>query len=150
MWQCLPFNQLSLLQLYEILQLRQLVFVVEQNCPYLDLDDKDAFCHHLFASDDQGIIAYTRLLPPRIAYPQYEESSIGRVVTHPRARNTGIGKQLLTASIEQTFELFGAFPIRIGAQSYLLKFYQNFGFVSTGKEYLEDDIPHTEMRLAIL
>ncbi len=147
-WYCLPFHELSLPQLYEAMQLRQRVFVVEQNCPYLDADDKDQYSHHLLGFDREGLVAYARLLPPYKAYPLLNESSIGRVITHPRARKSGAGKALMQEAIAHTHRLFGSdLPIRIGAQSYLLAFYGSFGFVSTGKEYLEDDIPHTEMVL---
>ena len=149
-WHCLAFDDLTLLQLYEIMQLRQRVFIVEQNCPYLDADDKDQHSHHLLGFDADGLAAYVRILPPRLAYPAHYEPSIGRVITHPRVRQAGIGKVLMTQAIAHTHRLFGEnLPIRIGAQSYLLRFYGSFGFVSTGKEYLEDDIPHTEMVLDV-
>ncbi|MEY4926221.1 MAG: GCN5-like N-acetyltransferase [Bacteroidota bacterium] len=147
-WHCCPFDELSLSQLYEIMQLRQRVFIVEQNCAYLDADDKDQNSHHLLGIDDCGLAAYARLLPPNLAYAQLNESSIGRVITHERVRRLGAGKALMQQAVAHTHRLFGAeLPIRIGAQSYLLAFYSSFGFVSTGKEYLEDDIPHTEMVL---
>ncbi len=143
---CLPFDQLSTHTLYEILALRQEVFVVEQNCPYQDCDGKDLQSWHLMGHDETGkIICYTRLLPEGLAYPSY--TSIGRVVSAPSARGTGMGKILMEESIQRCRQLFGNQAIKIGAQSYLLKFYEGFGFRSTGEEYLEDGIPHTKMIL---
>jgi ElaA protein len=138
------FEDLDLYELYAILALRQEVFCVEQNCPYLDCDGKDFESWHLLGVDELGELAcYTRLLPPGVAYESY--ASIGRVVTSPRSRGTGLGKLLMQKSIEECEALFGKIPIKIGAQSYLLNFYESFGFQSTGEEYLEDGIPHTKM-----
>lgn len=145
---CRPFAELSVFELYEILALRQEVFIVEQNCPYLDCDGKDYDSHHLMIRDEATgkLLASTRLLPEGLAYKNYV--SIGRVVSSPSARGTGIGRFLMRVSIEKTQELFGTqHPIKIGAQRYLLKFYESFGFRSTGEEYLEDGIPHTKMIL---
>lgn len=143
---CLPFNALSPYQLYEIMALRQEVFVVEQNCPYQDCDGKDLHSWHLMGHDAAGkLVCYTRLLPEGLSYQGY--TSIGRVVSSPAARGTGIGKILMRESIQKCRELFGNQAIKIGAQSYLLAFYESFGFVSTGEEYLEDGIPHTKMTL---
>ncbi|MCC7246110.1 MAG: GNAT family N-acetyltransferase, partial [Saprospiraceae bacterium] len=131
---CLPFDQLTPLELYEILQLRQEVFVVEQNCPYLDCDDKDQPAWHLMGRNEAGqLICYTRLLPRGIAYPDY--CSIGRVISLPKARGTGAGKALMEKSIEMCRFLFPNEHIKIGAQTYLLRFYEGFGFRSTGEEY---------------
>ena len=126
--------------------LRQEVFVVEQNCPYLDADGKDPDSWHLMGRDASGkLVCYTRLLPEGLSYPGYV--SIGRVVSSPAARGTGAGKTLMRRSIDLCRQLFGNQPIKIGAQSYLLQFYEGFGFCSTGEEYLEDGIPHTKMIL---
>jgi ElaA protein len=140
---CKPFYQLSLDELYALMILRQEVFIVEQNCPYLDADGKDQQSHHFMMYDGDKLIACTRLLPRGLSYPEYQ--SIGRVVTHADARGTGAGKVLMQESIRVCLELFGENAIKIGAQSYLLRFYASFGFVSTGEEYLEDGIPHTKM-----
>jgi ElaA protein len=141
---CLPFQELSLHQLYEILALRQEVFCVEQNCPYQDCDGKDQGSWHLMGRNEAGkLVCYTRLLPVGLAYPTH--ASIGRVVSAPSVRGTGAGKVLMEKSIQKCIELFGNQSIKIGAQSYLLRFYESFGFVSTGEEYLEDGIPHTKM-----
>ena len=141
---CKPFADLSVFELYDIMALRQEVFVVEQNCPYLDADGKDLPSHHLQCRNAQGkLVAYTRLLPIGVSYPTY--ASIGRVVSSPSLRGTGIGKMLVAESLAKIKQLFGDAPIKIGAQSYLLQFYENQGFVSTGEAYLEDGIPHTKM-----
>lgn len=153
-FKCVPFQKLSVSELYEIMALRQEVFVVEQNCPYLDADGKDLTGWHLMgrnmelptASDTEGVlVAYTRLLPKGVAYENY--ASIGRVVNSPKVRGLGYGKNLMIESISQIEKRFPNQPVKIGAQSYLLKFYQSLGFESTGEEYLEDGIPHTSMVL---
>ena len=141
---CLPFHHLTPQELYDIMALRQEVFIVEQNCPYLDADGKDPHCWHLMGRNGEDrLVCYTRLLPEGLAYKGY--TSIGRVVSSPLARGTGAGKILMQRSIEMCIHLFENQPIKIGAQSYLLKFYEGFGFQSTGEEYLEDGIPHTKM-----
>ncbi|MCI4651320.1 GNAT family N-acetyltransferase [Phaeodactylibacter sp.] len=143
---CLPFEKLSLQELYDSMALRQEVFVVEQNCPYLDADGKDEAGHHLLGYNTDGkLMAYTRLLPPGISYPDY--ASIGRVVTSPSARRTGAGKILMRESIGWCARLYGEVPIKISAQVYLTHFYESFGFEKVGAEYLEDDIPHVGMVL---
>ena len=143
-----PFNDLSLRELYEIGRLRQEVFIVEQNCPYVDFDGKDFDCHHLMFWDENGdLVAYARLVPIGISYTH--EPSIGRVITSQKARGSGLGIELMHVAIRACHSLWGQQAIRISAQTYLLAFYNNLGFVSTGKEYLEDDIPHTEMLLKI-
>lgn len=141
---CLQFAQFRPEELYEVLALRAEVFVVEQNCPYQDCDGKDQQSWHLMGRDSSGkLICYTRLLPEGLSYDGY--TSIGRVISSPQARGTGAGKILMERSIDMCNHLFGKQPIKIGAQTYLLRFYEGFGFRSTGKEYLEDGIPHTEM-----
>jgi ElaA protein len=143
-WQYKYFNDLSLRELYEIGRLRQEVFVLEQNCPYVDFDGKDYYCCHLMGLDEHGNLqAYARIVPEGISYPK--DISIGRVVNSQAVRGTGAGKTLMLESIAVCEILWGKKPIRISAQTYLLRFYESLGFVSTGKEYLEDDIPHTEM-----
>ncbi|MEP6675405.1 MAG: GNAT family N-acetyltransferase [Ferruginibacter sp.] len=143
-WIYKPFNELSLEELYAILRLRNEVFVVEQNCPYQDLDYKDQYSWHLAGWDDNNLAAYTRIIPPGISY---DEASIGRVVTSPAFRRSGAGRELMQRSIEHTFQQFHCSNIRIGAQVYLEKFYISLGFSDTGKHYLEDNIPHMEMLL---
>ncbi len=143
-WTLKKFSELSNTELYALLQLRSLVFVVEQNCAYADLDDKDQGSWHLMGWDQDDLIAYTRLLPPGLAF---EECSIGRVVTSPSVRGQGIGRNLMKHSIEQCRQLFGSEPIQIGAQRYLEAFYGSLGFVVVGEPYLEDGIPHIHMIL---
>lgn len=145
-FKCVPFDALTVRELYDILALRQEVFVVEQNCPYLDADGKDLKGWHLMLFNTEGVLAaYTRLLEKGISYDNY--ASIGRVVSASHARGTGAGKAVMQESINQMGRLFPNQPVKIGAQSYLLKFYESLGFESTGEEYLEDDIPHTSMIL---
>lgn len=136
-----PFSQLSCLELYQILQLRVNVFVVEQNCPYSEIDGKDITALHLFAKQDDVVIAYARILPSDDNLPK-----IGRVVVHQDYRNRNLGKQLMTTAIFECNQRFGG-DIHISAQSYLKKFYKNLGFVAISDEYLEDGIPHIDMQL---
>lgn len=144
-WQVARFDQLSLNQLYAVLQARSTVFVLEQNCVYLDMDGKDQHCLHLCAWNAQAeLLAYLRVVPPGLSF---EQASLGRVITTAQARGTGIGKQLLERGIALCRETYPKQPIRIGAQHYLEKFYQSFGFVTDSEIYLEDGIPHVEMRL---
>lgn len=138
-----PFAELTIYELHDIVALRQLVFVVEQNCCYLDLDGKDKLAWHLMGYDKNELVAYTRLLPKGVSYEDY--TSIGRVLTHPSVRKKGVGIALLEKSIEQVEQLFGKGAIKIGAQQYLTAFYQKFGFEVVGEMYLEDDIPHVPM-----
>lgn len=143
-WYHRHFKELNTTELYQILQLRNEVFIVEQNCPFQDLDDKDFKCFHLmgFDTDAQKILAYTRVVPAGVSY---EEASIGRVVISPQARGVGIGKELMQKSIELSEELFGGVSIKIGAQYYLKKYYESFGFQQIGDIYLEDGIEHITM-----
>jgi ElaA protein len=143
-WIFKSFNELTPHELYGIMQLRNEVFVVEQNCVYQDADDKDPDSHHLMCWKDHILVAYTRIVAPGISYV---ESSIGRVVTSPSVRKTGIGKILIRKSIESARSLYPQHSIRIGAQLYLKRFYESFSFVQTSDTYLEDDIPHIQMLL---
>lgn len=142
-WILKPFQALQLEELYAFGQLRQEVFIIEQNCPYLDFDGKDADCHHLMGYQGEALVAYTRLVPMGVSYP--DAVSIGRVVSSPALRGQGIGKMLMQESLAAVEGLWGTVPITISAQDYLLRFYEDFGFVDSGKKYLEDAIPHTEM-----
>jgi len=143
-FKCLFFSQLSLEELYEIMALRQEVFVVEQDCPYLDADGKDKQAWHLLGySQDQKLVAYTRLIDKGGSYKDY--ASIGRVVTSASVRKEGYGKLLMQESIRQTILLFNNPPIKISAQVYLDRFYRSLGFEPVGEGYLEDNIPHIAM-----
>jgi len=140
-----PFNELTNTELYDLLRLRSEVFVVEQNCVFLDQDDKDQQCQHILFYDGQTIVASARLVPPGLSYP---EMSIGRIVTSMAVRGTGVGKQLVGFAIQECHRLFGDGPIKIGAQLYAKKFYENFGFVQSSDVYDEDGIDHIKMILA--
>jgi len=144
-WKCVPFHQLTLDQLYRLLQIRQEVFIVEQTCPYLDTDNKDQQALHFWAEQQGQIVGYTRLLPKGISYTDF--ASIGRVLTHASFRGTGLGKELMIRSIQETKKQFPSVGIKISAQSYLKRFYEELGFIKSSDEYLEDDIPHIEMIL---
>lgn len=144
-WSCKKFEELRPHELYAILQLRNEVFVVEQNCVYQDADNLDQPSYHFMGWENEKLVAYTRLVPPGIAYA---EPSIGRVVTSPSARRAGTGKKLMKLSIEKIKELFGNLPIKIGAQLYLKKFYESLGFSQTSDIYHEDGIKHIEMILS--
>ncbi len=141
-WHIKNFEELSTLDLYKILKARVDVFVVEQNCPYPDLDDYDQKAIHLWAEENGEVLAYCRIFDANIKYP---ETSIGRVLTTEKARGKSLGKLLIQYAVETIENRYQTPKIRISAQDYLIKFYQNLGFVDTGKKYLEDDIPHTEM-----
>lgn len=144
-WQCKAFDKLSLNELYSLLALRAEVFVVEQDCPYQDLDGKDPQCLHILGTDINGdLLAYARIVPAGLAY---EQVALGRIVTSPKVRRTGVGKQLMQYGMEQIEEKYGTMPIVMSAQCYLLDFYKSFGFVPQGDEYLEDGIPHMHMLL---
>jgi ElaA protein len=142
-WVLKKFDELTAHELYSILQLRNEVFVVEQNCVYQDADNKDPVSYHFTGWKNNKLIAYTRLLPKGVAYDDYV--SIGRVVTSPSERRNGIGKELIQRSIGQLNNLFESPPIKIGAQLYLKKFYSELGFQQTSDIYLEDGIEHIEM-----
>ncbi len=141
-WKVKRFDDLSINELHDILKVRIDVFVVEQNCPYPEIDGYDSKAIHLWAEKEDEIIAYCRIFEPGIKYP---ESSIGRVLTHQNYRKLNLGKSLMRFAINTIEARFHQNSIRISAQDYLLNFYQNLGFVPTGKSYLEDDIPHSEM-----
>src|SRR5688572_23769153 len=130
-------------ELYELLVVRARVFVVEQDCPYLDLDGLDRSSWHLWPAAPGGaVLAYLRVLPPGL---KYDEPSLGRVVTAPEARRGGLGRLLIPEGLRRAEALFGPRPIRIGAQLYLERFYGELGFVRASDEYDEDGIPHIEM-----
>lgn len=143
-WTIRHFSSLTVNELYEIVQLRSDVFVIEQQCIYRDLDDKDRNCYHLMGriKETGELAAYARIVPPGISY---EEPSIGRVLTVRKYRRNQFGKALMQKSIEEVQMLYPGQPIRIGAQTYLLSFYNSVGFVEAGKPYDEDGIEHVEM-----
>jgi ElaA protein len=137
------FRELTIRELYEIYKLRAEVFVVEQNCPYQDVDEMDLSAHHVMLQDEDLLVGYSRILPPGVSYP---EPAIGRVLVKKQYRQKGLGILLMNHSIAKTIELHQAEEIVISAQTYLLGFYESLGFIKEGEEYHEDDIPHTRMR----
>ena len=141
-WSCRKFEELTPFELYAVLKLRSAVFVVEQNCVFLDMDDKDQGSYHLMGWNEGELAAYTRLVPPGLIY---DVASIGRVITSAAVRRKGAGKVLMDESIRLTYQLFGQGPIKIGAQFYLKQFYQSFGFEQISEIYLEDGIEHIYM-----
>jgi len=141
-WQISPWSELSTDALYAILALRAEVFVVEQNCPYQDVDGKDPNSLHVCGYMENGeLCAYARLVQPGVSY---DEWSVGRVITSSRVRRTGAGEELMRKCMAYLNE-HRISSVRISAQSYLHDFYTKFGFVRVSEEYLEDDIPHMEM-----
>lgn len=136
------FEELLNEELYQILRLRSEVFVVEQNCVFQDMDNKDQESLHVMHYVDHTLAAYTRILPKGL---NFEEVSIGRVITSPVYRGLGLGKEIMEKSIAVCEKHFGSTPIRIGAQHYLKKFYNELGFVEIGEVYIEDGIEHIEM-----
>ncbi|MEM9992202.1 MAG: GNAT family N-acetyltransferase [Bacteroidota bacterium] len=140
------FEDLHLHELYELLKLRQAIFVVEQNCPYLDADDKDQIAQHLLGYAGKELLAYARILPRGISYPDC--ASIGRVIVATAARGKKQGHILMQHAIATTQKLYPETPIKISAQAHLQKFYERLGFRATGEAYLEDNIPHIGMLLS--
>ena len=138
------FNELSIDDLYAILNLRQQVFVLEQNCPYIDADYSDQDAFHLLGLLDNKLVAYLRAFPPNI---KYAGSSMGRIVVKESYRNLGIGKDITITGINFLKEKYPDSEIVISAQHRLEQFYCDLGFASRGEVYLEDDIDHIQMFL---
>ena len=141
-WTTSSFGQLGKQELYEIIRLRQDVFVVEQECAYADLDGLDEGAFHMRGYEDGKLLAYQRLLPPGLSYP---ESSIGRILVSPAGRGRQLGRELVQRGIEYNTNHWPESAIRIGAQAHLADFYGSLGFVVDGEEYVEDGIPHLHM-----
>lgn len=142
-WQWKAFSELTLDELYDVLALRQEVFVVEQKSLYLDVDGLDRSADHLLAHEGPLLAAYLRILPPDVKFPG--ATSLGRVVTSPKARGRGLGRELTERGIARLEALYPGSDIRISAQEYLRAFYTSLGFVAEGDIYDEDGIPHIEM-----
>lgn len=142
-WKIKPFKELSLIELYKMLQLRSEVFVVEQNCVYQDIDGKDEKAIHVFCEMEEVLVAYSRLFKPN---DYFDNASIGRVIVKESHRSLNLGHQLMNVSIKAIEDLFQTKEITISAQLYLKKFYESHGFIQTSDMYLEDDIPHIEMK----
>lgn len=141
-WKIKTFEEFTVPELYNVLKARIDVFVVEQNCPYPDLDNYDQKAVHIWAEQNGDVLANCRIFDKGI---KYSEASIGRVLTTEKGRGKNLGKQLIAYAIDTIEARFRTSEVRISAQDYLIKFYGEFGFEDTGKKYLEDDIPHTEM-----
>ena len=139
------YTELTRDELYEILRARAEVFVVEQNCPYQDLDNKDLGAYHICMRECGEIVGYLRVLDKGVSYP--DTASIGRVITTARGRGRGIGLTLVLEGIRVAKEKFGQTALTISAQKYAVGFYEKAGFVPTDIEYLEDGIPHVKMLL---
>lgn len=144
-WRILDFQELSNEQLYGILKFRQSVFIMEQECAYLDLDDKDQASAHVLCLQDTELKAYQRCLPPGVSYP---ESSLGRIAVDPDLRGRQLGKKLVQKGIDYNLEHWPGKDICISAQAHLQDYYTTLGFCSEGLEYMEDNIPHRKMRLS--
>lgn len=136
------FDELTTSELYEIIKLRIVVFVVEQNCPYPETDDLDQVAHHVLYYKGEELIAYSRILPDDT---KYDVPSIGRIVVKKAFRGTEVGAILIKKSIEAVYERFGKTTIKIAAQQPLKAYYEQFGFRQISEMYLEDDIPHVDM-----
>lgn len=136
------FTEFNTEELYNVLQLRSDIFVVEQDCVYLDIDGKDDKAVHVVGLKDNKVVAYTRVFKPG---DYFDEASIGRVAVHKEYRKFGYGKVIMQASIKVVKEHFNSTEIKISAQKYLTKFYSDLGFNTIGEEYLEDGIPHIGM-----
>lgn len=141
-WSVKEFASLTPFELYRILKLRNEVFVVEQNCVFQDADNYDQGCLHLMGMQNEVLTAYARLVP---AGHIYKQASIGRVVTSPEYRGQSAGKKLMSEAIQRINTYYGNVEIKIGAQLYLKRFYESFGFQQTGAEYDEDGIMHIHM-----
>jgi ElaA protein len=141
-WQLKKFNELSGEEVYKLLRLRSEVFVVEQQCIYLDPDGKDFKAYHLYLEDGGEIVACTRIFPKGIAY---SEASIGRVIVKKDYRGRELAKDMLSKAMEYLEEVLKESVIKIQAQAYLFDFYRGFGFEAISEEYLEDGIPHIDM-----
>jgi len=143
-WIFKKFEELTLQELYDALALRQSVFGIEQNCIYLDEDGMDQPAYHLLGYRKDKLVAYARITFPGVMFP---EVSIGRIVTDPKERKKGYGKQVTALALQKVKEIYGDVPVKIAAQSYLLRFYRSFGFEPVGEEYLWDGIRHRDMLL---
>jgi ElaA protein len=142
-WKIKRFEALSINELYDLMQLRSEVFVVEQNCVYQDIDGKDQKALHVIGEDNGKIVAYARLFKPK---DYFEQASIGRVVVKETSRANKLGHILMREAIQAIETHFEETKITISAQLYLKKFYESHGFFQTSEMYLEDDIPHIEMK----
>ncbi len=137
-WHDRAFAELSVSELYAIVALREQVFIVEQACAYQDADGLDLVSRHLWADASGDIVGYLRIVP---AGAKFAEVALGRIVTAPAARGTGLGRAL----VQRGLDMIGPLPVRLAAQAHLERFYGEFGFVRASEPYLEDGIPHIDM-----
>ncbi|MBB4845441.1 ElaA protein [Paucibacter oligotrophus] len=150
LWQCAPLAELSTIQLYQALALRARVFVLEQQCLYLDPDGVDLRCWHLLGSDSGGgLLAYARLLPPLAKGPAHRLPEIGRVVTAPEARGAGQGRQLMQQALRECARLWPGQDLALSAQAHLQGFYTSLGFEPVSAVYDEDGIAHIDMQCKV-
>lgn len=138
-WRLKKFNDLTLDELYGILKLRVEVFVVEQNCPYQDIDDKDQLSYHLFLEDDGEIVAVLRILPENVSF---DEVAIGRIIVKKSYRGQGISKVMIEKALDFIINDLGKNRVKLSGQAYLTDFYRGLGFEKISEVYLEDGIKH--------
>lgn len=143
-WKLKSFNELSTPELYGILQARTQVFVVEQECPYMEVDGKDLHAYHLYKEENGEVVAYARLLPAGVSY---KEPSIGRVLVKEEYRGKGFASELVKRGLSLIHDEWGERTVKIQAQEYLREFYGSFGFRAVTETYLDDGIPHIDMIL---
>ena len=136
------FEEFDIWELYQIMRLRSEIFVVEQDCAYQDLDEKDYKALHIIGKKDNRVVAYTRVFGPG---DYFKKASIGRVIVKKNERSHGYGQHIMEVSLKTIAERFGLVPIRISAQKQLMNFYNSLGFIERGNEYMEDGIPHIKM-----
>lgn len=141
-WYCKQFNELNVQEFHDILKLRIDVFVVEQNCIYHELDDKDQYALHVYAKDDEKIVAYSRVFQPGI---YHKNAAFGRVVVAKKYRGKGIGYEIIKQSLAAVKANFNTTKVWISAQTHLKELYQSFGFIQISDNYLDDGIPHIDM-----
>lgn len=141
-WKLKKFEELTGEEVYKILKLRTEVFIVEQECPYQDSDNKDIDAYHLYLEENGEIAAYSRILKRGVSF---DEAAIGRVLVNKKYRGKGLAKEMMLKAIQVMEETFNEIEIKIQAQAYLIHFYESVGFKGVSDQYLEDDIPHIDM-----
>lgn len=144
-WEVKHFDDLTMLEFHDMIQLREKVFVVEQDCPYLDVDGEDVRTYHVLGKVDGAVVATARIFAPN----ESNYVIIGRICNDAIMRGKGTGRELVKQSIAFCQSSWKNAPIKISAQCYLTKFYESFGFEVQGEEYLEDDIPHIGMVIQV-
>lgn len=145
-WKLKKFDELTNIELYNLLKERTMVFVVEQTCPYLEVDGKDPFCYHLFKENEGEMVAYLRIVPAGVSY---REASLGRVLVKKEYRGQGMAEELVRKGLAFIQNDLKETTVKIQAQEYLRGFYSSFGFQPISETYLEDNIPHIDMLLQV-